>query len=154
MPIPDFNDIIFERRSKEYGAYLLRKSYNRVVIKSIVMACIFGTLVVLIPFLRKPEQKTNNIYNSVYLTMENLGAPDEQAGAPPPGEPPPPAPSGPSTDQVSVIHSAENDIYAVPEVVDTVMLSENTLGLSKDSLPGVSNIEGTNNGSADASGVL
>lgn len=32
MKIPDFDDIIFERRNKEYGAYFLRKRYNRVVL--------------------------------------------------------------------------------------------------------------------------
>jgi periplasmic protein TonB len=150
MITPDFNDIIFERRNMGYGAYLLRKNNNRVVVLSIVLAVFLCVMVVLISFLRNPEQKTNNIYNSVYLTMENLGAPGEEAVAPSPGEQPPPASTGPPTEQLSSMPLAENDIYSVPEIVDTVFLSDTTMALPVDSLPG----ETATNGSAATSGVL
>ena len=41
MGIPKINDIIFENPNKEFDAYLLRKRYNRVVVKSIILAVLF-----------------------------------------------------------------------------------------------------------------
>ena len=38
---PAFDDIVFENRNKEYGAYKLRKKYNR----NVIIALIIGTLI-------------------------------------------------------------------------------------------------------------
>ena len=37
---PAFDDIVFEDRNKEYGAYKLRKKYNRTVIVSLLIGII------------------------------------------------------------------------------------------------------------------
>jgi hypothetical protein len=41
MSAPGFDDIIFEKRNKEYGAYFLRKGYNRVLAISFIATCAF-----------------------------------------------------------------------------------------------------------------
>ena len=35
--IPNFDDIVFEIRNKEYGAYILRKKYNRTCYLSLLI---------------------------------------------------------------------------------------------------------------------
>ncbi|HBE40047.1 MAG TPA: energy transducer TonB, partial [Bacteroidales bacterium] len=41
---PRFDDIVFEWRNKEYGAYRLRKKYNRnVIIAMLISVIIFST---------------------------------------------------------------------------------------------------------------
>ena len=39
--VPDFDDLVFEMRNKDYGAYQLRKRYNSVVIAGIILASFF-----------------------------------------------------------------------------------------------------------------
>jgi hypothetical protein len=40
--IPDLDDLLFESRNKEYGAYQLRKKYNSVVIGGIIISSLIG----------------------------------------------------------------------------------------------------------------
>ena len=49
--IPQFDDIIFESRNKEYGAYVLRKKYNAVVLGGMLVSVFLGILAVIIPFI-------------------------------------------------------------------------------------------------------
>ncbi len=116
--IPSFDDIVFESRNKEYGAYILRKKYVRTVAVAFVAAVIIGFLAVFIPYLsyKKPRDillgggGSGGGYRSVSLDMEEL--------LPPPPEqiyvreisPPP---KKPATIEKSVI-------YAPPEVVDSL----------------------------------
>jgi len=82
----DILDILFEGKNKEYGAYDLRKTYNRRLLKSIAVT---GSVIVLI-FVggmvsgRGVKKVMAPVYaDSVFLAK----APDE---APPPPPPPPP----------------------------------------------------------------
>ena len=44
---PAFDDIVFEHRNKEYGAYTLRKKYNRnVIIALLIGVLIMGTAII------------------------------------------------------------------------------------------------------------
>ncbi len=47
---PGFDDLLFETRNREYGAYQLRKRYNSVVIAGIITGSILFSLAVIIPF--------------------------------------------------------------------------------------------------------
>ena len=49
--IPDFDDIVFEIRNKEYGAYMLRKKYNRNLIKSFLIGIIIMATPIITSFL-------------------------------------------------------------------------------------------------------
>jgi len=105
---PAFDDIVFEDRNKEYGAYKLRKKYNRtVIIASLIGILILGTAVIT-PYLNAKalEKKQKRAERQVEIKMENLDTPAEQVAPPPP--PPPPA---------DVIQQAK---YVPPVVVDSI----------------------------------
>jgi len=111
--IPDFDDIIFEIRNKEYGAYMLRKRYNRNVAISILIAIVILTASIIAPYLsaRALEDRQKRAERQVAITMENLDQPDETV-APPPPPPPPPA---------DVVQQVK---YIPPVVVDSVKPEE------------------------------
>ena len=149
MHTPEFDDIIFERLNKEYGAYLLRKRYNRVVVTSIILAVVFGSLSVLIPYLSTPEQKSREVYSSLLVTMENLKPPGP-SGIP---EVPPP-PSVPRL-KASVLRTAEN-VYVAPKVVDSIPALEKPVSIKSDSTGlasgDIGDIDGSDNGSVNGTG--
>ena len=59
----DFNDIVFWNRNKEYGAYLLRKKYNRNVIISILIGIIIIATIIIVPYLnaRDLQNRQKNV---------------------------------------------------------------------------------------------
>jgi len=110
---PAFDDIVFEDRNKEYGAYKLRSKYNRTVLVSLIIGILILATAVITPYINakaldKKNKKTERI---VSLKMENLDAPADVAPPPPP-PPPPPA---------DVVQQAK---YVPPVVVDTIKPEE------------------------------
>lgn len=106
--IKKFDELVFEVRNKEYGAYYLRKIYNRTVTIASIVAFLAMTLAIGIPFLlAKIEEGKKVIENSVVAEMSDMKAPED---APPP--PPPPPPPEEIVQQVK---------YVAPVVVDTVV---------------------------------
>jgi protein TonB len=124
--IPDFDDILFEKRNKEYGAYFLRKRYNRVVIVSLIAAVIIGCTAVLIPYFRIPlnniEENESDIYSIRYVRIENMRPPVEQVIASPMVQ----APSAPPPRAEAAVK------YVAPVVVDSIMPFDNTKILTAD----------------------
>jgi protein TonB len=112
--ILDFDDLLFQERNKDYGAYQLRKRYNSVVIICILIASLIVSSVVILPFVLTPH--TDNVLmgngNFAQLNMENLEPPPEQIYVPP--SPPPP----------QAVHVEEVQKYVPPDVVDSVPLQE------------------------------
>ena len=88
---PSFNDIVFELRNKEYGAYRLRKKYNRNVIIGSLVGILMICTAVIAPhiYAKAVESKKAREERQVEIVMENLDQPTEQVAPPPP--PPPPA---------------------------------------------------------------
>ena len=82
----DFNDIVFWNRNKEYGAYLLRKKYNRNVIISILIGIIIIATIIIVPYLnaRDLQNRQKNAEREVEIKLENLDQPAEQIAPPPP----------------------------------------------------------------------
>jgi protein TonB len=115
--VPSFDDLLFESRNKEYGAYQLRKKYNSVLITGILISSLIGCFAVIIPFMAEP--KTEHILAGggrfVQVEMEVLEPPKEEIYIPP--APPPPE----STPFQEVTK------YVPPEVVDTIIPVENTI---------------------------
>jgi periplasmic protein TonB len=146
MLIPDFDDIIFERLNKEYGAYLLRKRYNRVVSLSVILAVVIGCLIVLIPFLKTPEQKDQVIYTARYVSMEKLMAPPGKSG-----NLLPPSSSPPILPKAARMKIAEAK-YVAPKVVDSIPLIEKPVELVSDSTGGATEGQGDINGTGDSAG--
>jgi protein TonB len=117
---PAFDDIVFEIRNKEYGAYSLRKKYNRNVLISLLIGIIILGTAVITPFINaKSVENKKRAERTVVMNMEKLDTPSEQV-APPPPPPPPPA---------DVVQQAR---YVPPVVVDSVRPDENVKLMSAD----------------------
>jgi len=110
---PAFDDIVFENRNKEYGAYRLRKKYNRNVIIALLIGVIIMGTAIITPYLnaKAAESKAKKAERQVEIKMENLDQPAE-AVAPPPPPPPPPQ---------DVVQQSR---YVPPVVVDSVKPEE------------------------------
>jgi protein TonB len=107
--VPAFDDIVFKERNKEYGAYKLRKRYNRTVVFSLFIGIIILATAVITPYINAKalENKQKRAERQVEIKMENLDQPAE-AAPPPPPPPPPPA---------DVVQQQK---YVPPVVVDSV----------------------------------
>ena len=106
----DFDDLLFQTRNKDYGAYQLRKRYNSVVIAGIILASVVVSSAVILPFVLTPYKE--HVFSShgsyVQVQMENLEPPKEEIFVPP--SPPPP----------EAVHVEEIAKYVPPVVVDSV----------------------------------
>jgi periplasmic protein TonB len=119
--IPAFDDIVFEERNKEYGAYKLRKKYNRNVLISLGIGVIILATAVITPYLNAKalENRNKRAERQVEIKMENLDQPNETV-APPPPPPPPPA------------DVAAPQKYVPPVVVDSVKPEDNVKLMTAD----------------------
>ncbi len=119
--VPSFDDIVFELRNKEYGAYTLRKRYNRNVAISMLIGTFILATVIITPYInaKAAENAAKRAERQVEIKMENLDQPNETV-APPPPPPPPPA---------DVVQQAK---YVPPVVVDSVKPEENIQLMTAD----------------------
>ena len=73
---PDINEIVFEGRNKEYGAYALRKLYDKYISLSTTGAMILFSLIVSYPlitaFFVQEETNEKSIDNRRVITLENI----------------------------------------------------------------------------------
>jgi len=109
--VTDFDDLVFENRNRDYGAYQLRKRYFRALFTGLIVAVAVALISVLIPFLSRPDDEyvvSGGFGYSVSVQMENLELP-EQIYVPP--APAPPVASRP----------AESVEYVPPVVVDSII---------------------------------
>ena len=91
----DILDIIFEGRNKEYGAYELRKTYDKRIRFALLFTIAISALFFIATmFLGGKEQKGNIIIEDVNL--ENMAQKEKEPEPPPP--PPPPKPEPPKVE--------------------------------------------------------
>lgn len=91
----DFNDIVFEGRNKDYGAYYLRRIYSRNITYALSIAIAFLLLVLFSPQIISAliPEKPVEIVETKTVTINQLDAPpplDETKPPPPPIDIPPP----------------------------------------------------------------
>jgi protein TonB len=115
----DFDDLLFELRNKDYGAYQLRKRYNSVVVAGIILAALCVGTAVVLPFVLRPgsDRVLSGGAGFVQVQMEDFEPPVEQIMIPP--APPP------QEAQVQEIVK-----YVPPVVVDSILPLESTLPTS------------------------
>jgi hypothetical protein len=120
---PDFIDLLFEKRNKEYGAYQLRKKYNGVVIGGLIIASLLFSLAVILPVVINPSEDKVLTGGSRYVQvqMENLDTPIEEIIIPP--APPPP--------EVAKIQEIVK--YVPPVVVDSILTEEKLMATADES---------------------
>lgn len=118
---PAFDDIVFEERNKEYGAYCLRKKYNRNVIIAIIIGVAVISTAIITPYLnaKAAASRSKRTERQVEIKMENLETPTDVVAPPPP---PPPPPS-------DVVQQAK---YVPPVVVDSVKPEDNVQLMTAD----------------------
>ena len=88
---PPMDEIVFERRNKLYGAYDLRKVYNKHVTRSLLIAIAILIAGVAYPLISSYYAKARAGYVEKTAGAEFLNAPPPKEDAPPPPPPPPPA---------------------------------------------------------------
>ena len=115
--ISDFNDLVFEHRNREYGAYDLRKRYNRALLAGTIVASLIIITSVIIPFISRPsaERIVTGGDGFYQVRMENLQPPEELIYIPP--APPPP--------EAAKMHQTVE--YVPPVVVDSLVPNEQTM---------------------------
>ena len=110
---PDFDDIVFEDRNKEYGAYKLRKKYSRTVLVALLIGILIVSTAIITPYINAKAvgNRKAKAELQVEIKLENLETPANVAPPPPP-PPPPPA---------DVVQQAK---YVPPVVVDSIKPEE------------------------------
>jgi periplasmic protein TonB len=107
----DLDDLLFEKRNREYGAYQLRKRYNAVMVTGLIIAVVIVCSAIIIPFIissRSDDVLGGGSYY-VKVQMESLEMPPDEIYVPPP--PPPP--------QAATIQESQK--YVPPVVVDSLL---------------------------------
>ncbi len=90
----DVLDIIFDDRNKEYGAYDLRKHYQRRLIKSLIaMFLIVVLLLITYLLVAAIKPKADKAIDVKDYTLIKVDLPEKPITPPPPVTPPPPPPA-------------------------------------------------------------
>lgn len=88
----DLLDIVFEGRNKEYGAYELRKQYNKRLRNALLITVALGALIFLTAFIANVTKSRKGKVEVAEVQLETIQQ-EEQKNEPPP--PPPPKPPEP-----------------------------------------------------------
>ena len=92
------NDIVFEGRNKAYGAYVLRRLYQRHVTRALIIATAVFLLLIAFPLIsqflkdRLPKEPKKNLQENVLMDAPPLDDTKPPPPPPPPEAPPPPPP--------------------------------------------------------------
>jgi TonB family C-terminal domain len=119
--IQNFDDIVFEIRNKEYGAFVLRKKYSRNVIISLLIGIIIMATAIITPYFNAKTLKNRpkHVERQVEIMMQNLDQPNEIV------VPPPPLPA-------NVIRQVK---YVPPVVEDSVTIDDSVQLMTADEIP-------------------
>ena len=139
----NLDDLIFENRNKEYGAYYLRQIYHKHIVKSVITAFIFFVLFVSSPliynYIKGKVDDANKVKVVEYTTLAEPPPIDKNQPPPPPVEPPPPLKSTVKFTP-PIIKPDEEVTEEPPPAVEEL----------KEADPGTKTVEGNSNG-VDAS---
>lgn len=121
------NEVVFANRNKDYGAYDLRKNYNRYY--SIALLITIGILVVGfgVPKIISAFKKQMETVENVDIQLTDLEPPPVDKNEPEPPPPPPPPPP-PAQEMVKFIPPVVVDEPIVEEVVTQEELKETEAG--------------------------
>lgn len=85
----DVLDIVFEGRNKDYGAYLLRRTYSKRIKLALVLTISAVALLLLISFLLKQSNDEDSRIKQTEMTIQEVNQEDKKEPPPPPPPPPP-----------------------------------------------------------------
>jgi len=84
----DLLDLIFEHRNKDYGAYQLRKTYNKRITKALLITASVALLALLGSFIANKVNAAKEKVKKTEVTLTEI-APEEEKKVEPPPPPPP-----------------------------------------------------------------
>jgi len=89
----DILDLVFEDRNKDYGAYQLRKTYNKRIITALIITASIALLALIGSILASELKSSNdNEIEITELTIQDIKQEEPPEELPPPPPPPPPEP--------------------------------------------------------------
>ena len=113
---PSLDEIVFENRNKEYGAYDLRTKYRSVLTKSFVLGTILFLVVAITPFvIMKIKEMNAKEATEVNAKLIDI-IPEEEIIEQPKEEEPPPPPPPPKEEVQEVIQNVVPEPVKVPKV--------------------------------------
>jgi periplasmic protein TonB len=137
---PELNDIVFEGKNKEYGAYALRRLYNKYISLSTTGAMILFSLIVSYPlitaFFVQEENDDKSTGNIRVITLENIFTE---------------IPSDKKDLQIPKTNSPKTPSikFLVPDVKPDELASNDVIPTQDDLIgknPGIETVEGNKNG--------
>ncbi|QIX63502.1 energy transducer TonB [Hymenobacter lutimineralis] len=124
------NDIVFEGRNKAYGAYVLRRLYNKHVTRALLIAVALFALLVTFPLLARMFS-SNDVVEDDKMLKENvlMDAPPLDETKPPPPPPPPEAPPPPPPKLTTIkftppVVKKDEEVRKVEEIPDQKELED------------------------------
>ena len=91
------NDVVFENRNKEYGAYEIRRKYVRFLTRALLISVSAVVLTVAVPIIMNLISDGIEAINKPVDIIVDLAPPPIDKAEPPPPPPPPPPPLPPAT---------------------------------------------------------
>ena len=94
----DMLDIIFDGRNKEYGAYELRKSYNKRLMIALICMVVLSALIFISALVADQVKDAK----AAMVNVDDVQLSEVQKNEPPPPPPPPPPPKPPEPPKVEI----------------------------------------------------
>ena len=137
----DILDLVFEGRNKDYGAYELRKKYNKRIMIAFLITIAIAVIAILYSVLAKQFGGKSNQVNVQDVVLQSVKEPDEQKPPPPP-PPPPKTPPPPKVEMAKftppVIKKDEEvkkeEIPPVEKLEDTKIDVQNQEGIKDQNI--------------------
>jgi periplasmic protein TonB len=123
------DEIVFEHRNKTYGAYILRKLYNKHMTRALILAVIILLAGLAYPLASSyyAQKRSKYIEKAAGAEFIDMDKPKEEAPPPPPPPPPPPA-------------ALEQKVKFVAPVVTTEEVVEDADIFNQDDLSKTTNV--------------
>ncbi len=121
ISVDDFDDIIFENRNQDYGAYELRANYPKRGSISMLISILIALISVLSPLIiniLKQNEYNRYLEKNSSAELANLKEINQDEIAPPPPPPPPP--------------NVKEIKFVAPKIVDTLTNDEVELATTED----------------------
>lgn len=113
----DILDILFEGKNKQYGAYDLRKTYNKRLTKALLLTAAFALLIFLTTvFASVFQKKAGDSLDVLDTQMAEI----KKDVPPPPVVPPPPPPKPPPPPEINQVKFTPPKVVKDEEVVEQV----------------------------------
>ena len=133
----DLLDLVFEGRNKEYGAYELRRKYNKRLTTALLVTAGLALLLVLGSFIAKTVSNNRGKVEVKEVQLEEIKQ-EEQKNEPPPPPPPPKPPDPPKVEMAK---------FTPPKVVPDEQVKED------EKPPEVEKLEDTKIGTVNQEGA-